>query len=149
MDRASEKVPAGALLGAVVLAVGLVLPHSAPRASTPAEGLGLFTPGLGCGPTETPVGVGADGLLTRVQADGAGTSRRREAGKARPATGRQGARKAARPLAAPPRSAGKAPRTEGEPRATVLRSFYTCDAAPASNLAEGTGWRLVGPLRHS
>jgi hypothetical protein len=148
MDRASEKASAGALLGLAVLAMGLVLPHSASRASTPADGLSLLAPGMGCGPAETLVGAGAGALLTRVRADASGNpARRRDAARARPA-GPQGARKAVRPPAVA-RSARKAPQPAEEPRAAVLRSFYTCNAAAMPNLAEGTGWRLVGPLRQS
>jgi len=130
MDRASQSVPAGALVGAVVLALGVVLPHSAARASSNMHEFGLLTQGLGCGPTETPVGADVPGLLARVRADAA---------KARPAE-RHGAGKA-------PRPAAKAPQAEQETRAAVLRTFYTCQAASAPNPAEGTGWRLVGPLR--
>jgi hypothetical protein len=137
MDRASERVQAGALLGAAVLAVGMALPVSAAGAPvSAADGVGLFTPGLGCHPAETLVGTA--GLLSRVRA-GAGPSqaRRRDTARARSAQSR-GGRQAAR--------RSPAPRTaEQEPRPAVLRSFYTCAAAP--NLAEGTGWRLVGPLR--
>ena len=147
MDRATERVQAGTLLGAAVLAVGMVLPLSAPRASAPTDGASLFTPGLGCGPAETQVGTGD--LLARVRADAAIPARRRETAKTRPQQPR-GARQAARRPSAPlPRSAAKAPQVEQEPRAAVLRSFYTCNATPLPNLTEGTGWRLVGPLRQS
>lgn len=145
MGRASERVQIGALFGAALLAVGMVLPLSAPRASAPTDGASLFTPGLGCGPSETLVGTG--GLLARVRAD-AVPARPQDAAKAQPRGGQQAARR--RPSAPPlPRSTGKAPQVEQEPRAAVLRSFYTCDATPLRNLTEGTGWRLVGPLRHS
>jgi hypothetical protein len=128
-------VPAGMLLGAAALAVGLILPHSAPRAAMPTDGVSLFTPGLGCGPTETQVGT--VGLLARVRAEAAPVERRR------------GARPASRPSILPLR-AKKAPvQVEQEPRAAILRSFYTCDAPRSPNLTEGTGWRLVGPLRQS
>jgi hypothetical protein len=138
MDRASERVQAGVLLGAAVLAVGMVLPFHAADASAPADGIGLFAPGLGCDPAETLVGTG--GLLARVRAEaGAPAARRREAGKARSQQPRGGRHAARRPTA--PRTA------EQEPRAAILRSFYTCNAAP--NFTEGTGWRLVGPLRQS
>ncbi len=138
MDRASERVQAGALLGAAVLAVVMALPFSAASASASADGIGLFTPGLGCHPAETLVGTAS--LLSRVRADaGPSQARRRDAARARPAQPRAGRQAARR---------SPAPRTaEQEPRPAVLRSFYTCNAAP--NLAEGTGWRLVGPLRQS
>lgn len=143
MDRASKRLSGGVVLGAVVLAIGTILPHSAPRASTPTDGVSMFTPGLGCGPAETLVGTG--GLLARVRADLAVPQPRRGVAKAR-----QGARQqAARPSTSAPRSERKALQAEQEPRAAVLRSFYTCDAAPLPNLTEGTGWRLVGPLRQS
>ncbi len=146
MDRASERTQAGALLGAVVLAFGMALPLSAPLASAPVDAVGLFTPGMGCGPSETLVGTG--GLLSRVRAEAAAPALRRDAAKAQPRGARQAARR--RPPAPLPRSAaGAAPQAEQEPRPAVLRSFYTCDAAPLPNLAEGTGWRLVGPLRRS
>ncbi len=149
MDRASQKLPAGALVGAVLLAVGAALPHSAARASAAADGVGLLTPGVGCGPAETLVGAGAPGLLARVRADAAAVAPRRLREAAPP--GRPGARAKARlpAVAAAPRSVKKAPQAEQESRTPVLRSFYTCNAASAPNLAEGTGWRLVGPLRHS
>ncbi|MBD0275172.1 MAG: hypothetical protein ICV73_25010 [Acetobacteraceae bacterium] len=137
MDRASERVQAGALLGAAVLAVGTVLPLSAPAASASADALGLFAPGSACGPSETLVGTG--GLLARIRAD-ASSPRRLGAARGRP-RGAQGS-------AATRRRPG-APQVEPEPRAAALRSFYTCNAAPIPNFAEGTGWRLVGPLRHS
>lgn len=147
MDRASQKVPAGALVGTVLLAMGMALPHTAARASMQMDGVSLLTPGLGCGPAETLVGIGAPGLLARVRAEAAGAPlRRREASKAR-SSGRRDPRKAVRPSAVAPRSAKQAPQTEQEPRATVLRSFYTCSTASTPNFAEGTGWRLVGPLR--
>jgi hypothetical protein len=147
MDRASKRSSGGVVLGAVVLAIGTILPHSAPRASTPTDGVSMFTPGLGCGPAETLVGTG--GLLARVRADLAVPQSRRGVAKARPSA-RQGARQqAARPSISAPRSERKALQAEQEPRAAVLRSFYTCDAAPLPNLTEGTGWRLVGPLRQS
>ena len=137
MGRASERVQAGALLGAAVLAVSMVLPFSATGASSPADGIGLLTPGLGCHPAETLVGT--SNLLSRVRADfGAPTARRRDTMRARAQQSR-GGRQAAR--RSPPRAA------EQEPPAAVLRSFYTCNAAP--NFTEGTGWRLVGPLRQS
>lgn len=136
MDRASERVQAGALLGAAVLAVGMALPLSGAGASTPADSGGSFAPGLACHPAETL--VGASGLLSRVRADAPGAARRRDAARARPQH-RGSLQTARRP--SPPRFG------EQDPRAAVLRSFYTCNAAP--NLAEGTGWRLVGPLRQS
>jgi len=139
-------VPAGILLGAAVLAMGLVVPHSAPRAAAAGDGSSLFTPGLGCGPTETQVGT--IGLLARVRAETVASTRRGPVAKAR-SPERQGARQAGR-RSASPAYARKAPaQTEQEPRAAVLRSFYTCDAPQAPNLTEGTGWRLVGPLRQS
>jgi hypothetical protein len=150
MDRASDRASAGVLLGAAVLAAGMILPHSAPHAATPTDGVSLFTPGLGCGPAETLVGTG--GLLARVRAGAASHARLpRAAAKAvRPTERRHGAARQAARLPVPSRSARKAPRPAGdEQRAAVLRSFYTCDAAPQTNLTEGTGWRLVGPLRHS
>jgi hypothetical protein len=61
---------------------------------------------------------------------------------------RKGAAKVARPPV-PPRAARKAPAVEEQSRTAVLRSFYTCNAEPMPNLTEGTGWRLVGPLRRS
>ena len=146
MDRASDKLATGTLLGAAVLAMGVALPHSAPRAATQAEGMNLFASSLACGPAETLVGAATGSFLFRVRADA--SARRHEAAKARFA-GRQGTRKAPRSSAPAPQSAGKAPRTDDEPNAAVLRSFYTCNAATVPNLAEGTGWRLVGPLRHS
>ena len=147
MDRASQMLPAGALVGTVLLAMGMALPHSAARASMPTDTVSLLTPGFGCGPAETLVGTGAPGLLARVRAEAAGAQpHRREAAKAR-STGRLDSRKAMRPSAAAPRSARRAPRTEQEPRAAVLLSFYACSVAPTPNFAEGTGWRLVGPLR--
>ncbi len=138
MDRASERVQAGALLGAAVLAVGMVLPLPAMGASPSADGIGLLAPGLGCHPAETLVGT--SNLLSRVRADlGASPARRRDTSKARAQQPRAGRQAARRP--SPPRTTGQ------EPHASVLRSFYTCNAAP--NFTEGTGWRLVGPLRHS
>ena len=153
MGRASERVQTGALLGAAVLAVGMVLPLSDASASAPADGVGLLTLGSACGPAETLVGTG--GLFARVRADAdapAAASRRRGMGAAKArgaqqprAATRQAARRPSAPLS---RSGPKAPRFgEQEPRAAVLRSFYTCNATP--NFAEGTGWRLVGPLRQS
>jgi hypothetical protein len=149
MDRTPQKVPAGAFVGAVLLAAGMALSPAAARAYAPADGAGLFSPGLGCGPAETLVGTGAPGLLARVRAEAAGASPRRGgAAKARSAE-RHALRKSARPPTTAPRSARNAPQqAEQETRPAVLRSFYTCNAALAPNLAEGTGWRLVGPLRH-
>lgn len=149
MDRISEKVPAGALAGAFFLAVGLTLPHSAPRASTPLDAPGLVAPGLGCAPADTPVGAAGAGQLSRIRADAAAGAPldRRGAAEARP-TLRPGPRKAARPSTPARLSAPrKAPRAGPEARQNVLRSFYTCNAAAMPNPAEGTGWRLVGPLR--
>ncbi len=148
MGRASEGLQTGTLLGAAVLAVGMALPFSAADASTSTDSIGLLTPGLGCGPTETQVGT--HGLLARVRADaGAVASRRRDAAKAR-LQQQRGSRQAARRPSTPlPRSGAKAPQAEQEPRAVVLRSFYTCNATPLQNFTEGTGWRLVGPLRRS
>lgn len=147
MDRASQKVPAGALVGAVLLAMGAALPHSAARASMATDGAGLLVSGLGCGPAETLVGSGVPGLLARVRTETVAPSLRRgTSAKARPVE-RLAQRKPARPSAAAPRSAGKAPQADRGQHLAVLRSFYTCNAASAPNLAEGTGWRLVGPLR--
>lgn len=150
MERASRKVPAGTLVGAVLLAAGAVLPHSAARASTTADGAGLLASALGCGPAETLVGTGAPGLLARVRAEAAGASLRPGGtAKARPVAERPAAsRKPKPPSAASPRSTKKAPRVQHAVRPAVLRSFYTCNTAFTPNLAEGTGWRLVGPLRH-
>ena len=146
MDRASERVSAVSVLGAAALSVIAVLPLSGARASTSAGGGSLFSPGLGCGPAETSVDSG--GLLARVRADAAAPQHRRGAGAALGA-GRRGAQKPA-PLPASPRSAQKAPAAEPEPRAAVLRSFYTCESGwPAEDLTQGTGWRLVGPLRRA
>lgn len=147
MDCASQKVFTGALAGTVLLAIGMVLPQSAARASTPTDAVSLLTPGLGCGPAETLVGTGAASLLARVRAEAAGTPpHRREAAKAR-STGRLGSKKAVRPSAGAPRSVKRAPQAEQEPRAAVLLTFYACSAASTPNFAAGTGWRLVGPLR--
>ena len=150
MDRASERVQTGALLGAAVLAVGMVLPLSAPNASTAMDGAGLFIPGSECGPAETQVGT-TGGFLARVRADaGAQATRRRGAAAKALAQQLRGTRQAARRPSTPlPRSGAKAPPVEQESRAAVLRSFYTCNTMPLPNLTGGTGWRLVGPLRHS
>ena len=145
MERTSKKVPAGALVAAVLLAAGAALPHSAARASMTADGVGLLASGLGCGPAETLVGNGTPGLLARVRTEAAGVSPR----QGRPVEARLAERRTSRkPPVAAPRSAKKAPRLDSDPRPAVLRSFYTCNAAAAPNLAESTGWRLVGPLRH-
>jgi hypothetical protein len=146
MEHASLRMRVGLLLGAAVLAGVTLLPVPGARAATLMDGVGLLTPGMACGPGETPVGVA--GPLARVRADAAAPARGRGAAKAaRPSEPRRG-QQAARPAKPPSREARKAPQSEPpEPRAAVLRSFYTCDASPLSNLAEGTGWRLVGPLR--
>lgn len=141
MDRPSEKVLAAALIGALALAMGTVLPHSGARAAMGTEPIDMFTPNLACGPAETLVGTGAAGLLARVRVDATSTAPRLREAKGRTA-GRRGARKA-------PRVANKAPKIEAEPRAVVLRSFYTCNSASDPNVAAGSGWRLVGPLRQS
>jgi len=136
MDRASVRVQAGALVGAAALAVGMALPLPATGASAAADGIGLLPPGLECHPAETFVGT--SNLLSRVRADlGAPAARRRDAANARAQQSRGGRQAARRP--SPPRAAGQ------EPPAAVLRSLYTCNATP--NFTEGTGWRLVGPLR--
>ncbi len=147
MDRAAKRAPAGALLGAAILVSSVVLPQAAPRAATPIDGGGLFITGLACGAADTPPLVGRGGPLARVRADAAPTPRRSAAADPKRSE-RKGVGKAARPVA-PPRSAKKAPPMEQEPRAAVLRSFYTCNTAPAPDLTEGTGWRWVGPLRRS
>lgn len=151
MGRASERVKAGAFLGAALLAACLVPPLSSARASSAtAEGMGLFAPGLGCSPAETLVGTHE--LLARVRTDAPAAAPATRAGatpsgaRNAPAPRPEGRQHAARSPAPAARSKAKAPRSgEGEPRAAVLRSFYSCNAAP--NLADGTGWRLVGPLR--
>lgn len=149
MDRTTQKVFAGALFGAVLLVAEVGLPHSAARAASPAETAGLLASGLGCGPAETLVGAGSAGLLARVRAEAAGAATRRggKLGKARPVERRPAARQAARAGTAAPRTSKLPAQRDREARPAVLRSFYTCDAASAPNLAEGTGWRLVGPLR--
>lgn len=149
MDRALRKLPAGALIGTVLLAMGTVFPHSASQASMQADGGGLFSAGMGCGPAETLVGTGAARLLARIRADNAGSApHRRKAVEARTAR-RLEASRTLRSMPATRRFAGKVPRAEQEPRSAVLRSFYTCNAASAPNPAAGTGWRLVGPMRRS
>lgn len=145
MGRASERVQAGALLGAAVLAVVMALPFSAASASARVDGVGLLTLNSACGPAETPVGIGG-GLLARVRADARAAAAEKARGARQPRVAAM--EPARRPSAQSRRSAAKGPRSGGqEPQAAFLRSFYTCDAAP--NFAEGTGWRLVGPLRHS
>lgn len=143
MDHAVKGVPAGLLLGAAVFAAATVLPTAAPYAATPTQSGGLFAPDLACGPAETLV-VTSD-LLARIRADA--TPARRGAGIARSSKGHSPAKIARRNT--PSQSARKAPSDEQEPRAAALRSFHTCSAATPPNLIEGTGWRLVGPLRHS
>jgi hypothetical protein len=147
MDGASESVSAAGLLGAAILAVGVVLPAADVRASTPAEGgATLFSPGLGCGPDETLVGT--DNLLARVRIDMAARPQGRRP-LAEQGPERRGAKRTERRTTPPQRSARKAtPQAEEEPRPAFLRTFYTCDAARAPIGTEGTGWRLVGPLRH-
>jgi hypothetical protein len=147
MDGASERVSAAGLLGAAILAVGVVLPAADVRASTPAEGgATLFSPGLGCGPDETLVGT--DNLLARVRIDMAARPQGRRP-LAEQGPERRGAKRTERRTTPPQRSARKAtPQAEEEPRPAFLRTFYTCDAARAPIGTEGTGWRLVGPLRH-
>lgn len=140
MERASERAQAGALLGAAVLAVGMAMPLSTAGAGTPPEAMGLFQPGAACGPAETLVGT-TGGLLARVRAE-AGMRAPRKPSVDRPGARRPGAQQQRRPGSEAPRRFA-----EAEPRPALLRSFYTCDAAP--NYAEGTGWRLVGPLRRS
>ena len=148
MDHASQRVRVGLLLGAAALAASTILPHSAARASTLAVGVDLFAAGLACGSAESPVETTK--LVARVRAEGTATpaSSRPVAAKPR-APGPRRAQQATRP-AKPPlsRQARKNPQIEQEPRGAVLRSFYTCNASPAPNGTEGTGWRLVGPLRH-
>lgn len=149
MERASRKVAAGTLVGAVLLAAAAVLPHSAARASITADGAGLLASALGCGPAETLVGTGVPGLLARVRAEAAGAAPRRSGtAKARSAAERPASRKPTLPSVASPRSTEKMPQARDAARPAVLRSFYTCNTASAPDLAEGTGWRLVGPLRH-
>jgi hypothetical protein len=147
MDGASERVSAAGLLGAAILALGVVLPIADLRASTPAEGgATLFSPGLGCGPDETLVGT--DNLLARVRIDMAARPQGRRP-LAEQGPERRGAKRTERRTTPPQRSARKAtPQAEEEPRPAFLRTFYTCDAARAPIGTEGTGWRLVGPLRH-
>lgn len=143
MDHA--KAPAmkfpGMLVGAVVLAAGILLPWSAPRALEADTG-GLFSPTLECESADARIDAN---LLARVRAD-APPERRRESAKARANVNRRGkARQAGRPSA--PRSSRRAPRGAEEPQTAFIRSFYTCSATRSSSLTEGTGWRLVGPLR--
>lgn len=148
MERASRNVAAGAFVGAVLLIADVFLPHSAARASMTADGAGMLASGLGCGPAETPVGAGVPGLLARVRAEAAGASPRERGATQAQSAERSALRKPARPSMAAPQFAKKAPLVDRGPQPAVLRSFYTCNTAPAPNLAEGTGWRLVGPLRH-
>lgn len=147
MVYALKRVRTSVFLCAAVLAAGVFLPCSAARAVMAVDAVGPLTAESACGPAETM--VGASNLLARVGMSGARTVRRGGAAKG-PLPERKGARQAARSFAAP-RSARKTPKAgqEQEPRAAVLRSFYTCDAMLPRNPAEGTGWRLVGPLRQS
>lgn len=143
MDHAkapAKKLP-GMLVGAAVLAVGMLLPWSAPRALEADTG-GLFSPTLECESAGAKIDAN---LLARVRV-GASPERRRESAKARTTQDRRGnAQRAGRPSA--PRSSRKAPRGAEDPQTAFIRSFYTCNAARSSALTEGTGWRLVGPLR--
>lgn len=144
MDHA--KAPArtlpGMLVGAAVLAASTLFPCSAPRALETDNG-GLLGPTLECEPAGSRIDAG---LLAHVRAT-APTERRRDSAKTRLHNDRRGAaRKSGQPST--PRSARKAaPRASEEPQAAFLRSFYTCNASRSSALTEGTGWRLVGPLR--
>lgn len=127
-----------------MLAACLIIPCSAPRAME-VDNAGLFGPALECEPAGTRIDAN---LLARVGA-GTATQRRRGPANTRLHNNRRGAgsaRQAGRPSA--PRSESKAPpRAFEEPQAAFIRSFYTCNAARSSALTEGTGWRLVGPLR--
>jgi len=126
--------------------VSTILPHSAARAGALTAGVDLFVAGLACGSAETP--VEATKLLARVRAERTAPASGRPAAKARapePRRAQQAIRSAKQP---PSRQARKSQQAEQEPRGAVLRSFYTCNASPVPDLAEGTGWRLVGPLRH-
>jgi hypothetical protein len=147
MDHASQRVRVGPLLGAAaVLAACTILPHSAARAGLLTEGAEFFTTGLACGSADAPVGVHK--LLVRVRADAAAAAQsRRVAKRASPEPrGAHGTARAAKPPPSP--QTRKIPQAEREPRGSVLRSFYTCSASPVPDLTAGTGWRLVGPLRH-
>jgi len=153
MDRASETVPAILLFGRLLLVLGIVVPAAVPRAASASEAIGLFTPGLACGPAETLVGTSRPAFLARVRAD---------AGAAKAPVRPHGARTAARDHARSKssrrsearrayavQSAKRAPHAATEMRPNVLRSFFACNASTLPDPAAGTGWRLVGPLRQS
>lgn len=125
-----------------MLAAGLILPSSAPRAME-VDNAGLFGPTLECEPAGTRIDAN---LLARVRTSTATQKRRGSAASRHHNDRRDAARQAARPSS--PRSERKpAPRRPEEARTAFIRSFYTCSAARSSALTEGTGWRLVGPLR--
>jgi hypothetical protein len=146
MDHASQRMRAGLHLGAAALVAGTIIPLCTARAVMLTDGIDLFTAGLACGSADTPVETAK--LLVRVRAEGAAPALGLPAARARAPESRR-AQQTARPTKPPlSQRAQKNPQVEQELRGVVLRSFYTCNATPPPNGTEGTGWRLVGPLRH-
>jgi hypothetical protein len=148
MDHAAQRMRVGWLLGAAALVASAALPHSAARAGTLTSGVDLLTAGLACGSAGTPVATAK--LLGRVRAEAtAPVSGRAAAAKARAAPEPRRSQQITRPAKPQPsRQARKYPQAEQEPRGAVVHSLYTCNATPVPDLTEGTGWRLVGPLRN-
>ena len=140
--KAPPRTFLGMLVGAAVLAATTLFPCAAPLALEADSG-GLLAPTLECEPAGSRIDAS---LLARVRAT-APVERRRGSAKERHRINQRGvARKSGQPST--PRSARKAaPPASEEPQAAFLRSFYTCSAPRSSALTEGTGWRLVGPLR--
>lgn len=153
MDRASKNVPSIALLGGVLLGIGVAVPATASQAAASSGSAGLFMPGHTCGPAEAVSGVSRPAFTSRVKADTAFAKAAARQQGVRTAL-RNGARsKAAKHAEARPsnavRPAQRTPEAAPAMRPNVMRSFFACNTPTLPDAAAGTGWRLIGPLRRS